>query len=102
MSGRTSASDMVISRVDSMESRGPEEGLESTIESDAGSNPGSSSRIGRELVLRDAELAMVDQFERESPVAREHIVSEQEGSEIGILESELGPVQPQGGGLESV
>ena len=102
MSGRTSASDMVISRVDSMESRGPEEGLESRMGSNAGSNTGSSSRIGRELVLRDAELAMVDQFERESPVAREHIVSEQEGSEIGILESELGPVQPQGGVGERV
>ena len=97
MSGRTSASDMVISRVDSMESRGPEEELESRMGSNAGSNTGSSSRIGQEPVLRDAELAMVDQFERESPVLTEHIVSEQEGSEIGILESELGPVQPQGG-----
>ena len=93
---------MVISRVDSMESRGPKEGLESRMGSNAGSNTGSSSRIGRELVLCDAELVMVDQFERESPVAREHIVSEQEGSEIGILESELGPVQPQGGIGEGV
>lgn len=95
MSNRTSASDMVISCVDSMESRGPE-GLESSIRSYAGLNTGSSSRIGWELVSRDAELALVDEFERESPVAEEHIVREQEGSEIGNLESELEPVQLQG------
>ena len=93
MSNRTS-SDMVITHVNSMDSRGPEE-LESRTRSYAGSNSGSSSRIGWELVPRDAELALVDEFERESPVAEEHIVSEQEGSEIGNPELELEPVQLQ-------
>lgn len=93
MSNRTS-SDMVITHVNSMESSGPEE-LESRTRSYAGSNSGSSSKIGWELVPRDAELALVDEFERESPVAEEHIVSEQEGSEIGNLEPELEPMQLQ-------
>lgn len=39
---------------------------------------------------------MVNKFERESPVVKEHIISKQEGSEIGNLESELEPVQLQG------
>lgn len=40
---------------------------------------------------------MVNKFERESPVVKEYIISKQEGSEIGNLESELEPVQLQGG-----
>ena len=77
-----------------MESRGPEE-LESRTRSYTGLNSGSSSRIGWELVPHDAELALVNKFKQESPIAEEYIVSKQEGSEISNPELELEPVQLQ-------